>query len=61
MVARDRGEIEWVGLDGDVAEVILRGACVGCPGQAYTINEVVLPALRAVDPTIVRIRVRSQL
>ena len=57
MVARDRGEIEWVGLRDGIAEIVLRGACVGCPGQSFTVSQVVLPALQAADPSVRSIRV----
>ena len=58
LVAVDRGEIEWVGVVDGVAEIRLGGACAGCPGQSFTLNAVILPALRAVDPSLSGIRVR---
>jgi Fe-S cluster biogenesis protein NfuA len=41
---------------GDVVEVRFGGACRGCPGQAYTLKGVVLPALQATDPTVRDVR-----
>jgi Fe-S cluster biogenesis protein NfuA len=58
MVAADRGEIEWVGMDRGFAEIRLTGACSGCPGQQFTASSVVLPALRSVDPSIKGVRVK---
>jgi Fe-S cluster biogenesis protein NfuA len=57
MIARDRGEIEWRGLHDGVAEIVLRGACLGCPGQSFTVSQVVLPALQAADPSVRSVRV----
>jgi Fe-S cluster biogenesis protein NfuA len=61
LVGADGGTIEWVGLRDGVAEVRLGGACAGCPGQSFTVRTVVLPALRAVDPTIKSVRIRPAL
>src|SRR5437868_2319478 len=52
LVEADGGHLEFLGLDRGVAEVRLSGACAGCPGQSYTANAVLLPALRAIDPTV---------
>ncbi len=57
LVAVDGGEIELVSVVDGVAEITFRGACAGCPGQAFTTREVVLPALQAVDPGIVSVKV----
>lgn len=57
MVARDGGELRWVRRDGDVVEVSLGGAYVGGPGQRDVIDGVVLPALRAIDPSVASVRV----
>jgi Fe-S cluster biogenesis protein NfuA len=58
LVAVDKGQIEWVGVSGSVAEIQLGGACAGCPGQSYTVNKVILPALRVIDPSIESVRVK---
>ncbi len=60
LVARDLGEIEWLGVVDGIAEVSLRGACAGCPGQSYTLNDVILPALRAADASIRSVRARNR-
>lgn len=57
MVSRDGGELRLVGRVGDVVEVSLTGACIGCPGQRDTVEGVLLPALRGVDPTVSSVRV----
>jgi Fe-S cluster biogenesis protein NfuA len=56
LVARDRGTITFVRVIDGVAEVKLGGACRGCPGQMYTLQGVVLPALSRVDATIREVR-----
>lgn len=57
LVALDGGRLEWVGLSDDVAALRLSGACRGCPGQRTTLEEVVLPSLRAVFPALKGVRV----
>lgn len=57
LVARDEGVAEWVGVRDDVVEIRLGGACRGCPGQRYTVEMVILPALRAQDPALKEVRV----
>jgi len=57
LVALDGGRLEWVGLSDDVAALRLGGACRGCPGQRTTLEEVVLPSLRAVFPALKGVRV----
>lgn len=57
MVACDGGELRWVQRVGDVVEVSLTGACIGCPGQRDTVEGVLLPTLRSVDPTVSSVRV----
>ena len=57
MVAVDGGSIELIDVRDGIAEIALGGACAGCPGQAFTSREVVLPALQTVDPGIVAVKV----
>lgn len=57
LVVADGGEIALVGVRDGVAEITLGGACAGCPGQSFTTRDVVLPALKAVDPSIVSVKV----
>ncbi len=59
LVAVDGGRLTYVGRAGGVIEVNLGGACLGCPGQRYTLESVVLPALRRADPSVTAVRVAS--
>jgi Fe-S cluster biogenesis protein NfuA len=59
LVAVDRGLISWLGVREGVAEIELGGACAGCPGQHFTAQGVVLPALRAVDPAIKSVKIKT--
>ena len=34
----DGGDVEYVGLEGDVVKVRLQGACSGCPMAALTLK-----------------------
>ena len=34
----DGGDVEYVGLDGDVVQVKLKGACSGCPMATMTLK-----------------------
>lgn len=34
----DGGDVEYVGLDGDVVKVRLKGACGGCPMATLTLK-----------------------
>lgn len=56
LVARDGGELHWVRRVGDVVEVAMLGQCRGCPAQRDTLDGVLLPALRGVDPTVAAVR-----
>lgn len=57
LVEADEGKLELVGRQGGVIEVRLGGACRGCPGQSYTVRDVLLPAFQRVDPSIESVRV----
>lgn len=57
LVEADEGTLELVGRDGAAVEVRLGGACRGCPGQSYTVRDVLLPALQRVDPSVESVRV----
>lgn len=57
LVAVDGGRLGWVGLRDDIAELTLGGACRGCPGQRTTLDEVLLPSLRALYPALQGVRV----
>ena len=34
----DGGDVEYIGLDGDVVQVKLKGACSGCPMATMTLK-----------------------
>ncbi len=34
----DGGDVEYIGLEGDVVQVKLKGACGGCPMAAMTLK-----------------------
>jgi Fe-S cluster biogenesis protein NfuA len=57
LVAKDGGRLQWVRRVDGVVEVSLGGACLGCPAQRDTADAVLLPAMRAVDPTVSSVRV----
>lgn len=57
LVAADGGRLLYVGRTEGVVEVNLSGACLGCPGQRYTLDGVILPALQSVDATVTAVRV----
>lgn len=57
MVALDGGALEFVSLGDRSAKVRLSGACSGCPGRAFTIDRVILPALQRADANIERVEV----
>lgn len=56
MIARDDGTIAYSKTVGGVVEVVLGGACLGCPAQRDTLLGVVLPVLRRLDPSVTTIR-----
>jgi len=51
-IQADGGDIEFVGLQGNVVNVRLRGACCGCPGARMTLKMGVEERLREVIPDI---------
>lgn len=57
LVAKDGGDLRWERRVDDVVEVSLGGACLGCPAQRDTLDWVLLPAMRAVDPSVAAVRV----
>lgn len=57
LVAKDGGQLTWVRRVDSVVEVKLAGACLGCPAQRDTIESVLLPAMRRVDPSVASVRV----
>ncbi len=57
LVARDGGTLTLLGVREGVVEIALGGKCQGCPAQRDTAQGVVLPAVRAVDPSVTAVRV----
>ena len=45
VVAKDGGTVEVVRADDSEVEVVLSGACAGCPGVSLTAEYVIRPAL----------------
>jgi Fe-S cluster biogenesis protein NfuA len=51
----DGGDIELVGIEGNVVKVRLRGACAGCPGAQMTLKMAVERRIKAKVPEIERV------
>jgi Fe-S cluster biogenesis protein NfuA len=51
----DGGDIELVGIEGNVVKVRLRGACAGCPGAQMTLKMAVERRIKAKVPEIDRV------
>jgi Fe-S cluster biogenesis protein NfuA len=51
----DGGDIELVGIEGNVVKVRLRGACAGCPGAQMTLKMAVERRIKAKIPEIERV------
>jgi len=51
-IQADGGDIEFVGLEGNVVNVRLRGACSGCPGARMTLKMGVEQRLREEIPDV---------
>jgi Fe-S cluster biogenesis protein NfuA/nitrite reductase/ring-hydroxylating ferredoxin subunit len=49
------GDVELVGVEGDVARLRLRGSCDGCPSSAMTLRLAVEEAIHAAAPELARI------
>jgi Fe-S cluster biogenesis protein NfuA len=48
----DGGDVEFVGLEGDIVKVKLKGACGGCPMAAMTLKNGVETAIKKKVPGI---------
>ena len=48
----DGGDVEYVGLDGDVVKVKLTGACGGCPMATLTLKNGIEVAVKKMVPGI---------
>ena len=51
-LANDGGGIDLVAIEDNVAKVLLKGACSGCPGARMTLEMVVLNAIKQEAPEI---------
>lgn len=52
LVKADGGELHLLRIEGDEVSIHLSGACAGCPGAAFTAEQVILPALRTAAPKV---------
>ena len=48
----DGGDVEYIGMDGDVVKVRLKGACGGCPMATMTLKNGIETAVRKKVPGI---------
>jgi len=56
ILLRDGGDLEFVGLEGQVLKVRLKGACSGCPRAALDLKQVVERLVRSRYPQIREVR-----
>jgi len=52
---RDGGDIEFVGIEGNVVQVRLKGACAGCPMSQMTLKSVVEATIKKEVPEVERV------
>lgn len=52
---RDGGDIEFVGIEGNVVKVRLKGACSGCPMSQMTLKSVVEQTIKQEVPEVERV------
>jgi Fe-S cluster biogenesis protein NfuA len=52
LVRADGGELFLVRIEGDDVHIHLGGSCAGCPGASITGDDVLLPVLRSIVPTV---------
>ena len=51
----DGGDVEYVGLDGDVVQVKLKGACGGCPMATMTLKNGIEVVIKKRVPGVSRV------
>lgn len=56
ILLRDGGDLEFIGLEGGVLSVRLKGACVGCPRATLDLRNVVERLVRSRYPRIREVR-----
>jgi Fe-S cluster biogenesis protein NfuA len=52
MLQADGGDVEYVGIVGDVVQVRMTGACGGCPMSAMTLKNGIETAVKSKVPGI---------
>ena len=52
MLQADGGDVEYVGIEGDVVQVRMTGACGGCPMSAMTLKNGIETAVKSKVPGI---------
>ncbi len=52
MLQADGGDVEYVGMDGDVVQVRLTGACGGCPMSQMTLKRGIETAVKQKVPGV---------
>ncbi len=51
----DGGDVEYVGMEGDVVKVRLKGACGGCPMATITLKNGIEVAIKNEVPGVSRV------
>jgi len=51
----DGGDVEFVGMEGDVVKVRLKGACGGCPMATVTLKQGIEAAVKREVPGVSRV------
>ena len=51
----DGGDVEYVGMDGDVVQVKLKGACGGCPMATMTLKNGIEVVIKKRVPGVSRV------
>lgn len=52
----DGGDVEYIGLDGDVVKVRLKGACGGCPMATLTLKNGIEVVIKKKVPGVSRVQ-----
>ncbi len=55
MLQADGGDVEYVGMEGDVVKVRLTGACGGCPMATMTLKNGIEVAIKNEVPGVSRV------
>ncbi len=55
MLQADGGDVEYVGMEGDVVKVRLKGACGGCPMATMTLKNGIEVAIKNEVPGVSRV------